>query len=69
VPSALPHQIAVDEGLAEADQARQRRLELVRNVGKKFTLRHTRALDGLGHSVKRRPEHPYLVLAAYADSS
>ena len=54
-------QAAIHEGLAEADQARQGRLELVRDVGQEVSLQGPGALNRLRHPVEGAGHHPDLV--------
>ena len=58
---------AVGQRLAEADEAGQRRLELVRDVGQEITLDSTCPLDGLGHAIERRTKLTDLIRATDAD--
>ena len=58
----LIQQAAIDQSLAEPDQAGEGRLELVRDIGQKIALDLPCPLDGLAHPVERRAEHPDLVL-------
>ncbi len=51
----------VDERLAEPDEARQRRLELVRDVGEEIALDPARTLHRLRHAVESGSELPDLV--------
>ncbi len=59
-------QATVDEGLAEADQARERGLELVGDVGEKFALQPARPVNRLGHPVEGPADDADLVLAVDA---
>src|SRR5450759_2137963 len=70
-PSALvlAPQAAVDQRLAEADQACQGRLQLVRHVGEEVALRLSRALDRLRHAVESRTQHPDLVTPSDPDAA
>ena len=68
-PLDVGHKRPVDQRLAEAYEARQRRLQFVRDVGQKFPLRNAGALHRLGHAIECRAEHPDLVGAADANSS
>ena len=56
-------QAAVDQSLAEPDQARERRLELVGDIGQEVTLQGPRALHRLRHAVEGPGHHPDLVPA------
>ena len=59
-------QAAVDQRLAEADEARQRRLELMGDVGEEVALHPPRILNTLGHTVEGGSEQADLVGSADA---
>ena len=63
----LALEAAVGQRLTETDEAGQRGLELVRDVGEKVALDAPGPLVGLGHPIERRSELADLVGAAYAD--
>ncbi len=68
-PLPLVGQAAVDQRLAEADQARERSLQLVRHVGEELTLDLARALHGFRHSVESSPKLADLVASTDADAA
>ena len=62
------HLIAVREDLAEADQGRQGRLQVVRDIGNELALQLTRAAHLAGHSVEAAREIANLVLTLVLDA-
>ena len=66
-PLYIAEQAPVDERLAEADEAGQWRLQLVRDVGQEISLRLASPLHGLSHPVESRAEQAELILAFDAD--
>ena len=60
-------QAAVNQCLAETDQARERRLQLMRDVGEELALDRPRSFHGLSHAIERRAQHPDLVSTANPD--
>src|SRR5712691_6988706 len=61
-------QTAVDERLAEADEAGQRGLEFMRDIGQEFSLHLARPLYRFGHAIERSSERSDLVSSTNADA-
>ena len=59
---------AVSQGLAEADEARQRSFELVRDVGEELPLCAARSLHCLRHAIEGDAEVAYLVRPTNPDA-